>query len=114
MTTTQRHLLLLFALGLVLFFIGNSSIVITDPVESNYTLTASEMLASGDYMEQVLAAGMDMVSLGRPLIAEPDFVPKVLAGQEKAKCVSCCRCFVMPHMHPGVRCVLRRPRKNKS
>lgn len=65
-------------------------------------------------MEQVLAAGMDMVSLGRPLIAEPDFVPKVLAGQEKAKCVSCCRCFVMPHMHPGVRCVLRRPRKNKS
>jgi len=50
MTTTQRHLLLLFALGLVLFFIGNSSIVITDPVESNYTLTASEMLASGDYM----------------------------------------------------------------
>ena len=65
-------------------------------------------------MEQVLAAGIDMVSLGRPLIAEPDFIPKVLAGQEKAKCVSCCRCFVMPHMHPGVRCVLRRPRRVKS
>ncbi len=50
MTTTQRHLLILLALGLVLFFIGNASIVITDPVESNYTLTAAEMLASGDYM----------------------------------------------------------------
>ena len=65
-------------------------------------------------MEQVLAAGLDMVSLGRPLIAEPDFIPKSLAGQEKSKCVSCCRCFVIPHMHPGVRCVLRRPRKAKG
>ena len=50
MTTTQRHLLILFVLGVVLFFIGNGSIVITDPVESNYTLTSAEMLAAGDYM----------------------------------------------------------------
>ena len=56
-------------------------------------------------MEQVIARGMDMVSLGRPLIAEPDFVTKVLQGQEKSIWISCSRCFVMPHMHPGVRCV---------
>ena len=50
MTTTRQHLLLLFLLGVLLFFIGNSAIVITDPVESNYTLTAKEMLLSGDYI----------------------------------------------------------------
>ena len=50
MTTTQRHLLLIFVLGAVLFFLGNSSIMITDPVESNYTLTAKEMLFSGDFI----------------------------------------------------------------
>lgn len=56
-------------------------------------------------METVLASGLDMVSLGRALIAEPDFVTRSLAGAEKSICVSCSRCFVMPHMHPGVRCV---------
>lgn len=50
MTTTKRHLLILVTLGIVLFFFGNAYIAITDPVESNYTLTAAEMLASGDYI----------------------------------------------------------------
>ena len=50
MTSTKKHLLMLFILGVVLFFLGNSSIAITDPVESNYTLTSAEMLASGDYI----------------------------------------------------------------
>ena len=36
---------------------------------------------------------------------EPDFVTKELAGGEKSICVSCSRCFVLPHMHPGIRCV---------
>lgn len=58
-------------------------------------------------MEKVLASSIDMVSLGRPLIAEPDFVTKSLEGQEKSSCVNCCRCFVLPHMTPGVRCVLQ-------
>lgn len=56
-------------------------------------------------MEAVLAAGIDAVSLGRALIAEPDFVTKSLAGAEKSICVSCSRCFVLPNMHPGIRCV---------
>lgn len=56
-------------------------------------------------MEEVLAAGIDAVSLGRPLVAEPDFVTKQLAGADKSICLSCNRCFVMPNVHPGIRCV---------
>ena len=56
-------------------------------------------------MEEVLSAGIDMVSLSRALIAEPDFVTKQLAGGDASICVSCCRCFVLPAMRPGVRCV---------
>lgn len=33
----------------ILCFAANHLLVITDPVESNYALTAKEMLASGDY-----------------------------------------------------------------
>lgn len=50
MTTTKKHWLIIFVLGAVLFFFGNSSIAITDPVESNYTLTSAEMLTAGDYI----------------------------------------------------------------
>ena len=64
-------------------------------------------------MERVLSSGMDMVSLSRPLIAEPDFVTKSLQGQEKSICVSCCRCFVLPNMHPGMRCVWERKKKKQ-
>lgn len=41
---------LLFLLCLILFFAANSQLLITDPVESNYALTAKEMLASGDWL----------------------------------------------------------------
>ena len=64
-------------------------------------------------MERVLSSGMDMVSLSRPLIAEPDFVTRSLQGQEKSICVSCCRCFVLPNMHPGMRCVWERKKKKQ-
>ena len=56
-------------------------------------------------MEAVLAAGFEMVSLSRALIAEPDFVTKAIVGGEASICVSCCRCFVLPEMHKGMRCV---------
>ncbi len=39
----------LIAIALVVFF-GNAELAVTDPVESNYTLTAKEMLAAGDYI----------------------------------------------------------------
>lgn len=59
-------------------------------------------------MEKVLSKGLDMVSLGRPFICEPDFLMRVLSDQKKlSDCVSCNRCFVLPHLHPGMRCVRR-------
>jgi len=56
-------------------------------------------------METVLAAGFEMASLSRSLIAEPDFITKELAGGDRSICISCCRCFVLPEMHAGMRCV---------
>jgi 2,4-dienoyl-CoA reductase-like NADH-dependent reductase (Old Yellow Enzyme family) len=66
-------------------------------------------------MEAVLAAGIDMVSLGRPLICEPDIFKKLLSGeQEKSQCMSCNRCFALPHIKPGLRCVFQRKLKKKK
>ena len=59
-------------------------------------------------MEQVLAAGIQMVSLCRPFICEPDLVPRLLGGQEGARCVGCEQCFA--RTAEGVRnCVFHRP-----
>ena len=40
--------LLLFLVTALLLFTGNSSLLVTDSVESNYALTAKEMVLSGD------------------------------------------------------------------
>jgi 4-amino-4-deoxy-L-arabinose transferase-like glycosyltransferase len=48
--TLRKQLGIIFFVGLVLFFLGNRDLWITDPVESNYALTAKEMLLSGDYI----------------------------------------------------------------
>ena len=50
MTISQRNLLIIFLVGAGLLLLGNGTIAVTDPVESNYTLTAVEMLDSGDYI----------------------------------------------------------------
>ena len=50
MTTTQKHIGIILLLGSIMFLFGNAYIAITDPVESNYALTAWEMLQSGDYV----------------------------------------------------------------
>ena len=34
----------------ILYLFGNGNLAITDPVESNYALTAKEMVLSGDYI----------------------------------------------------------------
>jgi len=47
-TETGKHLTLLLLLCAI-FFLGNGTLAITDQVESNYVLTAKEMLSSGDY-----------------------------------------------------------------
>ena len=82
------------------------------PIAKRYKEAVPEMhmslvggIRSAEEMEQVLASGIDAVSLSRALIAEPDFVTKQIAGGKPSICVSCCRCFVLPHMHEGVRCI---------
>ena len=42
--------LLLFLVTALLLFTGNSSLLVTDSVESNYALTAKEMVLSGDWV----------------------------------------------------------------
>ncbi len=53
MTRTIRFpivLVLLFLASLILFLWGSQQMPITDPVESNYALTAKEMVLSGDWI----------------------------------------------------------------
>lgn len=44
-------------------------------------------------MQSVLNQGIDMISMARPFICEPDFVTKLKNGSTAAKCVRCFRCF---------------------
>lgn len=46
----KRHLLLLAAFAVLIYFVGNGGLYITDPTESNYAQTAREMYEAGDYM----------------------------------------------------------------
>lgn len=56
-------------------------------------------------MEEVLQEEIDLVSLSRPLICEPDLILKLKEGQAKAKCISCNCCFTYPQTR-GKRCAL--------
>ena len=46
----RKYWLLLFIVAAVLLFAGNGSLLVTDSVESNYALTAKEMVLSGDWL----------------------------------------------------------------
>lgn len=50
MTSVKKQCALLLGLALYLFLLGNWNIAITDPVESNYALTAKEMLMAQNYL----------------------------------------------------------------
>jgi 2,4-dienoyl-CoA reductase-like NADH-dependent reductase (Old Yellow Enzyme family) len=50
-------------------------------------------LRSRAVMERVLAEGIEMVSLCRPLIREPDLPRKLAAEGGRAECISCNRCW---------------------
>ena len=58
-------------------------------------------------IEKVLTDGIDMVSMSRAFVCEPDIIKKLKNG-EKSQCLSCNRCFVIAHLHPGMRCVRQR------
>lgn len=46
----KSDLLLLFFVSLALYLLGNWALAVTDPVECNYALTASEMVAANDWL----------------------------------------------------------------
>ena len=46
----KKYWLGLYLLVFILLFAYNGSLLITDSVESNYALTAKEMLQSGDWL----------------------------------------------------------------
>lgn len=44
------HIWIVLLFSAIIYFIGNSALSISDPVESNYALTAKEMLLQGNYL----------------------------------------------------------------
>lgn len=65
-------------------------------------------IKSIDDIARVAASNITLISLGRSLICEPDILTKFATGKsKKIACISCNRCFAVPHLHPGVRCVLQ-------
>ena len=62
--------------------------------------------------EQLLAEGRaDLISFGRPLIAEPGLIRRWQAGDDRpAACLSCNRCYVPLQAGQGVSCVMQRER----
>lgn len=70
-------------------------------------------------IEKIQNSNIPLISLGRALICEPDILTKFATGQsDKSLCVSCNRCFAVPHLHKNIRCVLhwkkiRQAQKNK-
>ena len=48
-----------------------------------------------DIHEVIDDGGVDLVSLCKPLLLEPDLIAKFINGkQEKAKCIDCCYCMM--------------------
>ena len=43
------HIFIVLILSSIVYFIGNTWLSITDPVESNYALTAKEMIINQNY-----------------------------------------------------------------
>ncbi|MCI8327782.1 MAG: NADH:flavin oxidoreductase [Lachnospiraceae bacterium] len=58
-----------------------------------------------DDMEKVLESGIDMVSMSRPFIAEPDLLTRLKEGQPESRCVSCNQCHGL-YLREGRRCIL--------
>lgn len=57
-----------------------------------------------DDMQQVLDAGLCMVSMSRPFVCQPDIIPILKAGGA-SKCIGCFGCFKI-YQTAGKRCVL--------
>ena len=60
-------------------------------------------LRSFPEMQQVLDRGIEMVSICRPFLSEPDLITKLKAGK-KARCIACNKCYYIYNTN-GKRCV---------
>ena len=58
-------------------------------------------------MEKVLEAGVDMVSMARPFICEPDLIPRLMGGQENSSCINCNNCHGL-FLREGRRCIMHK------
>ena len=64
--------------------------------EVDIPVIAANLVRSPEQAEEQLAAGtQDFVALGRPLLADPEWVAKVRDGREAEikRCIMCCHCF---------------------
>ena len=61
-------------------------------------------------INRVLDAGIDLVSMSRPFLCQPDLVQQLKAGKD-SKCVSCSKCFAMlrKFRDEGRLCIQRAP-----
>jgi 2,4-dienoyl-CoA reductase-like NADH-dependent reductase (Old Yellow Enzyme family) len=65
-----------------------------------------------DVKEVVADGGVDLVSLSKPLLLEPDLVAKFMSGkQDKAKCIDCCYCMLAAERGPTRCCYGKIPAK---
>lgn len=63
-------------------------------------------ILSADNIAVAMREGFDFVAMGRALVADPDLIARIAAGQaERSRCVSCNKC-VAEMDRGGLRCVL--------
>lgn len=68
-----------------------------------------------EVIQKALEAGMDYISLARPLIREPDLPRRWESGDTgKAKCISCNKCFTPGLKEGGIYCVIEKELANKG
>lgn len=61
--TTTQTLIGIFALALMFFAWGSHLLPVTDPVESNYALTAKEMVLSGNWLSPQIYGHFGLINL---------------------------------------------------
>ena len=54
-------------------------------------------------IERILASGIEMVSMSRPVLCQPDVIERLWNG-EAVKCTGCCYCFNPFDKAGGIRC----------
>jgi 2,4-dienoyl-CoA reductase-like NADH-dependent reductase (Old Yellow Enzyme family) len=61
---------------------------------ANLPVIAVGKITDGKMAEGILAEGAaDLVAIGRPLVADPDFPKKIIAGENPAACLYCRNCI---------------------